>query len=347
LFRRAAAPRLAFALGTLGLCALPFTGARAQQGASWIVPDLQAAAKAEGGLIVYGSMNEQEALPFWKVFEDAVGIKVDYVRSSDAGLLSRIAIENRARQRTWDVVATTPVYRLPDEVLLQFDPPEAKNLIPQARAENRRWYGVYANYNTPAYNTQKVKASELPKSYEEFLRHKEWAGKVAIDATDSEWLSGIFAYYGRERGTKLVKDLVATLDPVIVDGHLNIARSVGAGEYWIALNNFTSLTLNVKLAGAPTDFWPLDPVGLVFGSVGLNTLAPHPKAAQLAANYMLSREAQQFLTKTGRLPTRTDVATNPPGVVETLQQKKIIVTISSAEEKKKTQAAFNELFRPK
>ena len=311
------------------------------------MPDLQAAAKAEGGLIVYGSMNEQEALPFWKVFEDTAGIKVDYVRSSDAGLLSRIAIENRARQRTWDVVATTPVYRLPDEVLLQFDPPEAKNLIPQARAENRRWYGVYANYNTPAYNTQKVKASELPKSYEEFLRHKEWAGKVAIDATDSEWLSGIFAYYGQERGTKLVKDLVATLDPVIIDGHLNIARSVGAGEYWIALNNFTSLTLNVKLAGAPTDFWPLDPVGLVFGSVGLNTLAPHPKAAQLAANYMLSREAQQFLTKTGRLPTRTDVATNPPGVVETLQQKKIIVTISSAEEKKKTQAAFNELFRPK
>jgi iron(III) transport system substrate-binding protein len=346
LFCRAAVPRLAFALGALGLCALPF-GARAQQAASWMVPELQAAAKAEGGLIVYGSMNEQEALPFWKVFEDAVGIKVDYVRSSDAGLLSRIAIENRARQRTWDVVATTPVYRLPDEVLLQFDPPQAKNLIPQAHAENRRWYGVYANYNTPAYNTQKVKASELPKSYEEFLRHKEWAGKVAIDATDSEWLSGIFAYYGQERGTKLVKDLVATLDPVIVDGHLNIARSVGAGEYWIALNNFTSLTLNVKLAGAPTDFWPLDPVGLVFGSVGLNTLAPHPKAAQLAANYMLSREAQQFLTKTGRLPTRTDVATNPPGVVETLQQKKIIVTISSAGEKKKTQAAFNELFRPK
>lgn len=342
-----AARRSAFALATLGFCALPLAEARAQQSVSWMLPELQAAAKAEGRLIVYGSMNEQEALPFWKAFEDATGIKVDYVRSSDAGLLSRIAIENRARQRTWDLVATTPVYRLPDEILLQFDPPEAKSLIPQARAENRRWYGVYANYNTPAYNTQLVKASELPKTYEEFLQHKEWAGKVAIDATDSEWLSGIFAYYGQERGTKLVKNLVATLNPVIIDGHLNIARSVGAGEYRIALNNFTSLTLNVKLAGAPTDYWPLDPVGLVFGSVGLNTLAPHPKAAQLAANYMLSREAQQFLTKTGRLPTRTDVATNPPGVIENLQQKKIIVTISSAEEKKKTQAIFNELFRPR
>jgi len=344
LHRISAPLRLVF--GVVGLCALAAGGARAQSAASWITPDLPAA-KAEGELIVYGSMNEQEALPFWKVFEDTAGIKVNYVRSSDAAILARIAIENRARQRTWDVVATTPVYRLPDEVLLQFEPPEAKSLIAQARAPNRRWYGVYANYNTPAYNTKLVKPAELPKSYEEFLQHKEWAGKVAIDATDSEWLSGMVAYYGEERATRLVKDLVATLNPVVVDGHLVVARSVGSGEYAVALNNYTSLTLNVKLGGAPTDFWPLDPVGLVFGSVGLNTLAPHPKAAQLAANYMLSREAQQLLTKTGRLPTRTDVVTNPPGVVESLQQKKIIVTISSAEEKKKMQAMFNQLFRPK
>lgn len=339
--------RFAFGLGVLGLCLLPSGMARAQPAPSWMLPDLQAAAKAEGELIIYGSMNEEEALPFWQVFEDTSGIKVHYVRSSDANILARIAIEHRARQRSWDLVATTPVYRLPDEVLLQFDPPEAKNLMSQARGPNRRWYGIYANYNTPAYNTNLVKGSELPKSYEEFLQHKEWAGKVAIDATDSEWLSGIFEYYGVERGTKLVKDIVATLNPVVVDGHLVVARSVGSGEYWVALNNYTSLTLNVKLAGAPTDFWALDPVGLVFGSVGLNTQAPHPKAAQLAANFMLSREAQQFLTKTGRLPTRTDVMTNPPGVVEVLQQKKIVVTISSADEKKKMQATFNELFRPK
>ena len=69
------------------------------------------------------------------------------------------------------------------------------------------------------------------------------------------------------------------------------------------------------------------------------------RAAQLAANFMLSREAEQFLTKRGRLPTRTDIETNPPGVIDALQQKKVIVTISSAEQQKKMQATFNELFR--
>ncbi len=63
---------------------------------SWIVPDLLSAAKTEGALTVYGSMNEQEALPLWKTFEDATGVKVSYVRSSDTQIMARVAIENRA-----------------------------------------------------------------------------------------------------------------------------------------------------------------------------------------------------------------------------------------------------------
>ena len=324
------------------VCVLAPASAQTQ---SWIVPDLAAAAKPEGEITIYGSMNEEEALPYWHLFEEASHVKVNYVRSSDAAILARIAIESRARQRTWDLVATTPVYRLPDAVLLPFEPPEAKNLIPQARGPSGRWYGVYGNYNAPAYNTSLVKKAELPQSYEDFLKRKEWAGRVAIDATDSEWLSGLFDYYGEERGRKLVQDLVATLKPVVLDGHLVVARSVGSGEYAVALNNYVGLTINVMLSGAPTDFWPLDPVGLAFGSLGVSSQAPHPKAAQLAANFMLSREAQTFLTKKGRLPTRTDVETNPPGVIERLQQKKVIVTISSAEQQKRMLAVFNELFR--
>ena len=44
--------------------------------------------------------------------------------------------------------------------------------MPQARDPKRRWYGVYANYNTPAYNTNHVKESELPKTWEEFAEKK-------------------------------------------------------------------------------------------------------------------------------------------------------------------------------
>jgi len=322
--------------------------AAAQSPRPWLVPELHAGAKSEGStLIIYASMNEEEALPYWAIFEQATGIKVNFVRMSDSNIRARVAIEHRAGQRSWDLVATSPVYRLGNELLAPFDPPQAKDLIPQARDPNRRWYGYSGNYNTPAYNTTKVTPEELPKSYEEFLERKQWAGKVAIDATDTEWLSGLFVHYGEERGSKLVRDIVAALKPVVIDGHLNLGRQVGAGEYVVALNNYVPLTINLKLAGVPTDFWALDPVALAFGSIGIYTQAPHPKTALLAANYMLSHEGQSFLTRKGRLPSRSDVTTNPPGVMDVLGQKKIIHTITSATEQRRMQQTFNEIFRPR
>jgi len=327
---------------------LASASAHAQEaGRSWIIADQLAGARAEGSLTIYSSMNEQEGLPLWKLFEEAVGVKVNYVRASDSIILSRIAIENRARQRSWDIAVTTTVNRLPNEVLLQFDPPEAAGLIAAARDPQRRWYGIYANYNTPAYNTNLVKKPELPRTYEDFLDRKQWAGKIALDDTDDEWLSAIMRHYGEARGKELLKQIATVLRPVMVDGHLALARSVGAGEYWLALNNYASLTLNVQLSGAPIEFWALDPVALFFGSVAISAQAPHPHAALMAANFILSREAQQFLTQRGRTPTRQDVPVNPPYVQEVLKGREIIATIFAGEEQKKWQGLFKEIFKPR
>jgi hypothetical protein len=65
-----------------------------------------------------------------------------------------------------------------------------RSISPDARDPNKRWWGVYANYNTPAYNAEKVKASELPEQLREFMERKQWAGKVTIDRTDNELAQG-------------------------------------------------------------------------------------------------------------------------------------------------------------
>src|SRR5215468_11681699 len=313
----------------------------------WLDPALLAAAKAEGTLTVYSSTNEQEGLPLFKIFEDATGIKVQYVRGSDSVLTSRMTIEFRANQKSYDIVHMTTINKLPPQMLTAYEPAEAKNILPEARDPNKRWYGVYANYNSPAYNTQKVKATELPKSYEEFAQHKEWAGQVAIDGTDNEWLKAVFEHYGEQKGTQVIKDIVAALKPVVTDGHLAMARATGAGEYAISLNNYVNLSNNVKLAGSPIEIFALDPVALFFGQVGVNALAPHPNAARLAANFMISQEAQQFLAKFGRLPTRSDVKDNPPGTVDMLKKQKIVPALLTPEEEKGWQRRFAELFKPR
>src|SRR6185436_4888277 len=120
--------------GLYGFAGLVFgLSSAAAQTSAWAPQDMLQAAKTEGTLTVYSSMNEQEGLPLWKKFEDATGIKTQYVRSSDNGLLTRIAIERRAGQRTWDVIVTTAVSKLPQDYLLPFDPPEAKAIKEQAR----------------------------------------------------------------------------------------------------------------------------------------------------------------------------------------------------------------------
>jgi len=319
---------------------------RAQNAAppSWIVPGLLAAAKAEGALTIYGSMNEAEALPFWKDFQDATGVQVNYVRSSDTQIMARVAIENRARQRTWDLALTTTVTAFPHDYLAQYDPPEATGLMDGARAPDRRWYGAYANYNAPAYNSKFIKQADLPKSYDDFAAHKEWAGKTAIVHTDAEWVAAMFSYYGEARATTLIKNIAGALNPVMTDGHLALARSVGSGEYWLALNNFLNLTDNVRMSGAPTNYWLLNPVVLIFGAVGINVLAPHPNAAKLAENFVLSHEAQVLITRKGRFPTRPEVPTNPPEIGQLLKPMKIVPVVFDGTEHRKWQKVFNELF---
>jgi iron(III) transport system substrate-binding protein len=337
--------RRGVAAGLAGLVLARGLPAHAQEARPWLDPKLFAAARKEGPLTVYSSTNEQEGLPLFKIFEDATGIRFNYIRGNDASLTSRIAIETRAQQPSFDIVHMTNAHKLPQQLLAQFDPTEARHVNPLARDPDRRWYGVYTVYTTPAYNTKLVPKADLPKSFEEFAQRKEWAGKVAIDYTDIEWLRGMMQFYGEQKGTALVREIAANLKPVLTDGRLAMARSVAAGEYLFALNNFVNLTLNVKLAGGPIEFFPLDPVPLYFAQVAVNARAPNPNTARLAANFMLSRDCQVFYTKFGRLPTRGDVETNPPGIIKQVEARKVVRTQFSHEEEKRLRQTFETLLR--
>jgi ABC-type Fe3+ transport system substrate-binding protein len=86
-------------------------------------------------------------------------------------------------------------------------------------------------------------------------------------------------------------------------------------------------------------------VALFFGQVGVNIKAPHPNAARLGANFLISREAETFEAKYGRLPTRPDVEGNPPGVLEAINKKKIVSALLAPEEEKKWQKLYETLVK--
>src|SRR5215469_3043502 len=311
----------------------------------WLDPALLAAAKPEGAATVYSSVNEEEELPQLQNFENLTGIKVDYIRGSDVSLMSRIGIEARAGKPGWDVVEIQAAESIPKELRLAYAPPEAAHLMPGAVDPERRWFGGYTVYHTPAYNTTKVKPGDLPKTYEDFAKHPEWNGHVGIDFTDRDWLAAIFSAYGEEKGRALMTSIVNTVHPSLYKGHLALARALGSGEYWVTLNNFVNLSINVKLAGMPVDYWVLDPVAVTYGQIAINAQAPHPNAAKLLLNYLLSAEAETMRTKWGRIPTRLDVTSNPPGIFEQFKDHKQVRAALDPAQDAQWQKTFNELFK--
>src|SRR3954466_3633776 len=281
-------------LGVLVLMAAWLAPAHAADPA-WADAKLLEAAKKEGSLVIYSSINEEEGLPIWRKFEQSTGIKVDYVRGSDAQLIARMMIESRASRGAWDLVLITAAHKLPQQMLAQIDPAEERHLFPAARDPNHRWYGFSANYNVPAYNTNALKPADLPQSYVELAKRSDWAGRVVVNEYDGEWVTALLEHYGDSKGRDLLRALGTTLKPAIVNGHLAVARAVGSGEYLVALTNYVNLTMNVKLAGAPTNYWAMDPVGVFYMQMSASARAPHPNAARLGANFILSQEGQSLL----------------------------------------------------
>jgi len=330
-------------IGVGAVLALWCAPAPAADAPAWLDQKLLAAAKPEGTLVIYSAINEQEGLPTWQLFEQATGLKVEYIRGSDVQMVSRILIESRSDKPSWDILSSTAVHKMPQQLLAPIEPPEAAYIVPEARDPNHRWYGIGANYDLPSYNTKLLKPGELPQSYEELAKRTDWAGHVANNETDAEWLAALVSFYGEAKARALIGSLAAALRPAMISGHLQVARAVGAGEYWASLNNYVSLTLNVKLSGAPIDFWPLESIGLFFHEIGASAKAPHPNAARLAVNFMLSQEGQRKTTTWGRLPVRRDVETNPPGVLDAFRGKTVIPITLAGEAEKKADGLYKEL----
>ena len=97
-------------------------GAAQAQSRSWLDPTLLEAAKREGSVVIYTSTNEREGLPLFKIFEDATGIKVHYIRAGDGMLVSRSLIEVRAGQASFDAIFSHAAHKLPQTMLAQYEP---------------------------------------------------------------------------------------------------------------------------------------------------------------------------------------------------------------------------------
>jgi iron(III) transport system substrate-binding protein len=245
-----------------------------------------------------------------KAFEKKYGVKVQLWRSLSENVLARTITEARGRRHGVDVIETNSpeLEALAREQLIsEFISPHAGSVHAWAVPAHRLWIGDRVDLFVAAFNTDRVRREEMPESYEGFLDAK-WKGRLALEATDQEWLGAIVKHWGEARGTSFFRRL-ADMQPDMRKGHVLLAQLVAAGEVPVGLTVYSGNAESIKRKGGPIDWAAVEPlVGRVQG-LALAKNAPHPHAALLFADFVLSPEGMQLLHAFGRVPTSRDVKT--------------------------------------
>ena len=267
-------------------------------------------AKREGQLNLYTSLNTKDSGPITEAFEKKTGLKVLLWRSSSEKVLQRAVTEARAGRHACDVIETNgpemeALYR--EKLLSEFHSPHFKDLPPAAFPKHRHWVADRFNFFTIGYNTKLVKPEEVPNTYEDLL-HPRFAGRLALEAGDSDWFAAIVKHMGEAKGLAFFRKLAAT-KPQIRSGHTLLAELVSSGEVPITATIYNHSIERLLQRGAPVKWKALTPTFGRPNAIGVAARAQRPHAALLFTDFMLSREGQQLLKERNRVPASVAVET--------------------------------------
>ena len=260
-------------------------------------------AKKEGTVVVYTSMNLKDAGPFIEAFEQKYGIKASFWRAARDKVVQRAVIEAKAERFEVDVFEINGpememLYR--EKILEEFYSPSFKDIPPEAFPPHKQYVADRFNFFVMAYNTKLVKPADVPNSYEDLLNPK-WKGKISLERTDADWFAAVVKGMGEEKGLAYFKKLAA-MNPQIRKGHTLIAELVASGEIPLTLSAFNHAVEKLKKKDASIEWKPLQPAFGQPGGVGVAKNAPHPHAALLFVDFVLSKEGQEIIHERGRVP---------------------------------------------
>lgn len=300
-------------------------------------------ARQEGSVNVYTSLAPTEAAPLVEAFEKKTGVKVNMWRAVSSSVVQRALSEARGKRHAMDVVETNgpEVESLArEQVLAPFFSPYLADLPAGSLPKHGLWAPDRLSFFVVAYNTNKVKLADLPKTYEGFLDPK-WRGRITLEATDSEWMAGVVKTWGAARGMEFMRKLGET-KPDLRKGHVLLAQLIASGEVEVGLTAYHANAQSFKKRGAPVDWAPIEPVIARPQGIGVAAQAPHPAAALLFVDFMLSPEAQQMLADMGRSPASRRAKSDTSGMSFVMSDVNVIL-----DEADKWELLWNKLFMGK
>lgn len=287
------------------------------QTAQW--QQIVAAAKKEGKVVVSIPAGAELRKSLKEVFEKRYGIELELFTGRGAAVAKKIADEFRAGLRLTDVHTggSAPIIF---GLAGMLEPVEAQFILPEVR-EVKNWWGGHMYVDKPKrygysflafvqdalwYNSDLMKPEEL-RSLDDLL-HPKWQGKIGYsDPRRGGAGQGNWTFLWKTKGEEFLKKLVQQ-NLLIMAEERPLAEALAKGTVALTIgldiDNFVSF---VK-AGLPVKPLPQlkDGIYPVTGSGVLAVIKdpPHPNAAKLFVNWLLSKEGQETYQNAIGEPTR-------------------------------------------
>ena len=292
------------------------------------------AARQEGQVTIYGSTLLANGRPpldeyFTRTYP---GIKVNKTYGPTGSISSRIMTERRAGQYIPDIHIDGTTESL---VLLKpagaMAPLKLALMLPEVLElsgwlYNRHWWAdakepyttlMFQGYvqTMVSVNTKLVSADSI-KSYFDLLDPK-WKGKIVSNDIRRSGPGGVtarFLYKEPKLGPQYLERLFSEMDITLSSDRTQMVDFVGSGRFPIGLFFSPKDVHDAQQQGLPITLVPPEnfkegaPIAPGGGAVNLMDRAPHPNAAAIFINWLLSKEGQLRWQETQLLPSlRIDI----------------------------------------
>lgn len=280
------------------------------------------AAKKERQVVWYTTqIVDQLARPLAAAFERKYpGIEVRLVRANATDTALKILYESKAGKTQVDVFdGTTTVQPLKKEgYVLKWMPESAKNYPQRFKDPAGYWVATNIYIITPAYNTNLIPKGTAPRTFEALLDPK-WRGQMAwgsseLSSAGPGFIGTVLSEMGEQKGIAYLRELQKQKIANLGVSARGVLDQVIAGEYAIALQIFNDHVLISAKKGAPVEWIRMEPATGVLSVVSIAQNAPHPNAAKLFEDFLVSEEGQKVYQAANYLPADPAVPALDPSL---------------------------------
>jgi iron(III) transport system substrate-binding protein len=256
-------------------------------------------------------MNRENSQELVGLFEkDHPYVKVKLLNGSAVQTMTRITSEYAAKSYLFDITHIRGLFLTPlrkRQIIAAYRSPYRAGLRPGFKDNDGYFNAIFTQGQIFLANRNLLKPQDYPRSIEDLLAPR-WKGQLGMDDESYDWIAALIDYYGEEKG-KQIAERLGRQQLNLRKGNNLLGQLVAAGEIPVMVDGYNHTGYLLKAKGAPIEWIFPEPYVTAKTPTGvwIGARAPHPHAAALFVDFLLSKRGQEIMAAQGRWVARPDV----------------------------------------